>query len=440
MKILKLKKMDMLTISLLTFSLFFGAGNLMFPPMLGKEAGTNLLTTMFYFSITAIIFPILAVIAVTRYGGLKKLAERVDSTFALIFTIAAYLAIGPALAIPRAGTLPFEIAVVPYLSEGNMKIGLLVYSFVFFLIVYWFSLSPNKLLDRIGKILSPAFLLLVILLFIGTFIKPLGAYAQPMEKYSVFYGVHGFLDGYMTLDVLAGLNYGLVVAYIIKDKGVNKPEDVENIIVRTGFLSGIFLFIVYMMLAHIGAITGNIFPESQNGIEILSFVSKHIYGKLGFVLLSGMFTIACLNIGIGLITSISQYFQQLIPKISYKIWATFWTVLSFLIANMGLKKIMEYSVPVLLAIYPSGIVLVILSFLDKKIGKSKIVYSMTIYPTLIVSIINTFDKINITVPVFSELTKKLPLYALDLPWVTVSIVSFIIGIIVKILNDRRESI
>ena len=105
-----------------------------------------------------------------------------------------------------------------------------------------------------------------------------------------------------------------------------------------------------------------------------------------------------------------------------------------------LKKIMEYSVPVLLAIYPSGIVLVILSFLDKKIGKSKIVYSMTIYPTLIVSIINTFDKINITVPVFSELTKKLPLYALDLPWVTVSIVSFIIGIIVKILNDRRESI
>lgn len=432
----KLTKLELLTIGLLTFSLFFGAGNLMFPSMLGKEAGTNLVTTMLYFSITAVVFPILGVIVVTRFDGLKNLASRVDRVFALVFTISAYLAIGPALAAPRAGVLPFEIIFAPMLPENKIRMGLLIYTTVFFAVVYWFSLSPNKLLDRLGKILCPAFLLLVILMFLGTFIKPLGSYAMPVEKYKPLYGVQGFLDGYLTLDILAGLNYGLVVAYVIKEMGIKNEKKVDKIVKKTGFVSGLILFLVYGMLAHIGGITGKVYPESTTGIEILTFVSKHVFGQFGFIILSTMFTIACLNIGIALTTSISQYFYQLINKIPYKIWVTFWTILTFIIANLGLKKIMSYSVPVLLAIYPPAIVLVFLALIDKKIKGSKIIYLLSIYPTLVVSIVNTLDKIEIKIPIITEIIEKLPLYKLDLGWVCVFVVFFVIGIIIEKLNKK----
>ena len=162
-----MKKKELIMIGLMTFSLFFGAGNLIFPPMLGKQAGTNLFTTMIFFSITAIIFPILAIVAVAKSDGLKKLANKVDPVFSIIFTVATYLAIGPALAIPRAGTLPFEIAMSPYLPAGTSKsLALFIYTTVFFGVVYWISLSPNKLLDRISKITSPIFLIMILTLLV----------------------------------------------------------------------------------------------------------------------------------------------------------------------------------------------------------------------------------------------------------------------------------
>ena len=173
----KLKKKELVMIGIMIFSLFFGAGNLIFPPIIGKQSGTNMFTVMLFFSITAIIFPVLGIIAVAKSDGLKKLSNRVDHVFSIIFTTAVYLAIGPALATPRAGTVPFEIAISPYLPEGTgVKLVLFIYTTAFFGIVYWLSLSPHKLLDRISKITSPAFLVLVFMLFIGTFIKPMGGY------------------------------------------------------------------------------------------------------------------------------------------------------------------------------------------------------------------------------------------------------------------------
>ena len=193
-------------ISLMVFSIFFGAGNLIFPPLIGKQAGVNVFTTMLFFSITAIIFPILGIIAVAKSDGLRNLADKVDPVFSIIFTIAAYLAIGPALAMPRAGTLPFEIAISPYISPNVSKsLILFIYTTVFFGIVYWLSLNPNKLLGRISKITSPIFLVLILMLFIGTFLKPMGSYANPEPLYAKNMGLQGFLDGYLTLDALAGL-------------------------------------------------------------------------------------------------------------------------------------------------------------------------------------------------------------------------------------------
>ena len=293
-----MKKKELLMISLMVFSIFFGAGNLIFPPLIGKQAGVNVFTTMLFFSITAIIFPILGIIAVAKSDGLRNLANKVDPVFSIIFTIAAYLAIGPALAMPRAGTLPFEIAISPYISPNVSKsLILFIYTTVFFGIVYWLSLNPNKLLGRISKITSPIFLVLILMLFIGTFLKPMRSYANPEPLYAKNMGLQGFLDGYLTLDALAGLNYGLVVVYVIKQKNILEESKITKIVVSTGIAAGILLFVVYMMLAHVGASSISIFPNTSNGAEILAAVMKYLYGSFGAVLLACMFTVACLNIG-----------------------------------------------------------------------------------------------------------------------------------------------
>ena len=433
-----MKKKELLMIGLMVFSIFFGAGNLIFPPIIGKQAGTNVVTTMLFFSITAIIFPILGVVAVAKSNGLRNLANRVDPIFSIIFTIATYLAIGPALAMPRAGTLPFEIAISPYIP-ANVPKGLIlfIYTTVFFGVVYWLSLSPNKLLERISKITSPIFLVLILMLFVGTFLKPMGGYMPPEPLYAKNMGLQGFLDGYLTLDALAGLNYGLVVVYVIKQKNVLEESKIAKIVISTGIFAGILLFVVYMMLAHVGASSISKFPNTSNGAEILADVMKYLYGNFGAVLLACMFTVACLNIGVGLTTSLSQYFHSMVRRVPYKVWATIWVLWSYMLANLGLNKIMEYSVPVLLAIYPASLVLIVLALLDKYIKGSSTVYRFAIYPTVVISIIHTLDKINIEIPLASSLVKKLPLQSADLGWLSAAGICFVIGFIISKVTEKN---
>ena len=433
-----MKKKELLMIGLMVFSVFFGAGNLIFPPIIGKQAGTNVVTTMLFFSITAIIFPILGVVAVAKSNGLRNLANRVDPIFSIIFTIATYLAIGPALAMPRAGTLPFEIAISPYIP-ANVSKGLIlfIYTTVFFGVVYWLSLSPNKLLERISKITSPIFLVLILMLFVGTFLKPMGGYMPPEPLYAKNMGLQGFLDGYLTLDALAGLNYGLVVVYVIKQKNVLEESKIAKIVISTGIFAGILLFVVYMMLAHVGASSISKFPNTSNGAEILADVMKYLYGNFGAVLLACMFTVACLNIGVGLTTSLSQYFHSMVKRVPYKVWATIWVIWSYMLANLGLNKIMEYSVPVLLAIYPASLVLIVLALIDKYIKGSSTVYRFAIYPTVVISIIHTLDKINIEIPLASSLVKKLPLQSADLGWLSAAGICFVIGFIISKVTEKN---
>ncbi|RRD38748.1 branched-chain amino acid transport system II carrier protein [Leptotrichia sp. OH3620_COT-345] len=434
-----MKKKELIMIGLMIFSLFFGAGNLIFPPIIGKEAGTNMPITMIFFAVTAIIFPVLGIIAVAKSNGLKNLAGRVDSVFAIVFTVATYLAIGPALAMPRAGTVPFEIAIAPYLPEGSsVKTALFIYTTIFFGVVYWLSLNPNKLLDRISKITSPVFLILIFMLFLGTFIKPMGNYAQPSEIYSKNLGLQGFLDGYLTLDALAALNYGLVVVFVIKSKNIIEEGKITKTVITTGIFAGMMLFIVYMMLAHVGASSASMFPHTKNGAEILANTVRYSYGDFGGILLASIFTIACLNIGVGLTTSLSQYFNLLIKKVPYKIWATIWVIWSYILANMGLNKIMEYSVPVLLAIYPASLVLIMLALLDKWIKGNTIIYKAAVYPTVAVSIISTLDKIGISVPLLTVLAKKLPLHNADLGWISVTVVSFIVSFCIVHFSEENK--
>ena len=141
---MELSKKKMLLISFMLFSLFFGAGNLIFPPFLGQNAGNNIVPAIIGFLITAVVLPVLGVIVVAEFDGLDKLAQNVGKRFSAVFTLLIYLSIGPGLGIPRAASVPFEMAVAPYLpEETNLTVWMVSYSLVFFLVALWFCLNPG---------------------------------------------------------------------------------------------------------------------------------------------------------------------------------------------------------------------------------------------------------------------------------------------------------
>ncbi len=234
-----LDRKKMLLISFMLFSLFFGAGNLIFPPFLGQNAGAQAIPAMLGFLVTAVVLPVLGVVVVARFDGLEKLGQQVGKRFALVFTLLIYISIGPGLGIPRAASVPFEMAVAPYLPESaNLKLWMLVYSAVFFAIALWLCFTPGKLVKRIGTFLTPSLLILLCFLFVSFLFRGQSVVAAPQAAYETTAFLQGFSDGYQTMDTIAALNFGLVIATTLGTFGLQKKKDTIRYTVLAGIFAG----------------------------------------------------------------------------------------------------------------------------------------------------------------------------------------------------------
>ncbi|WP_313961884.1 branched-chain amino acid transport system II carrier protein [uncultured Parvimonas sp.] len=436
-----LTKEQFFSVAIMLFGLFFGAGNLIFPPLLGKQAGGATFQSLLAFGITAVVFPILGVVAVAKTKGLSNLASKVDKYFAIVFTTMIYMAIGPGLGIPRAGSLPFEMAVAPFLPENvSLSLSRLVYTFVFFLVAYFVCLKPNKLVTRMGKFLTPALLVLIAVMFVGVLFKNPNAVTSPVGDYATSSTVKGFLEGYNTMDTIAALNFGLVISLAVKSFKVEDEEKVIGYTVRVGLVAGSFLFVIYAMLAYIGMTTSGLTGDVKNGAEILTTVSQYVFGKFGIVLLASIFTLACLTTCIGLITSISKFFETMTKeKVSYHKWIVFWTFLSFLVANFGLNTILKVSVPVLVAIYPVSIVLILLGLTEKYFGYNKFTYRLVCYTVTFISVVEALLSVKVNLPVVTDVVSSLPFFSLSLGWVIPMAVAWFVGMASKLLEGRETA-
>ncbi|UPA29482.1 branched-chain amino acid transport system II carrier protein [Terrisporobacter glycolicus] len=435
-----LSKKDLLLVGLMLFSLFFGAGNLIFPPFLGQSAGENMYFAMATFFITAVGFPILGVVAVAKHGGLANLSKKVSNSFSMVFTVLIYLSIGPCLGIPRAGSLPFEMVVSPYLPESVPKtLALFLFTFVFFSVAYWLSLSPAKLVDRMGKVLTPTLLLLIFVIFVGSLFNPLGSYAPATGDYATTPLVKGFLDGYLTMDTIAALNFGIVIALAIKSKGVKDEKAVVSLSIKAGLIAGVLLVVIYSLLAHLGATSGFRFGATENGAQTLTNVTTYVFGKPGALLLAVTFTLACLTTSVGLITSCSQYFTTLTNKLSYKSFVIILSLSSMTLANLGLTKILAVSVPVLNAIYPISIMLIVLAMLDSFLKESSFVYKFTILFTSVVSIVDALGQVGVKLGYVASLFNKLPFYSQGLGWIVPAILGMFLGLAVAYVKSSLNN-
>lgn len=420
---MKLQKKQLLLVSFMLFSLFFGAGNLIFPPFLGQNAGEHTPLAIATFLITAVALPVLGVIVVAKFNGLEKLARKVNPKFSMIFTILIYLSIGPGLGIPRAASVPFEMAVAPYLPENsNLSLYMLAFSLVFFLIAGWLALTPKKLVERIGKFLTPSLLFLLLFVFFNYLMRGKVQVAPAISSYQENPLVKGFLEGYLTMDTIAALNFGLVIATTIKSFGIEEKKDVMKYTVMTGIFAGTILAGVYLILAYMGMGSSGVFPIQENGAWTLRCIVHQLFGNTGAVLLAAIFTLACLTTCVGLITSISQYFSTLTNKVTYRQLVFFIAGFSFVVCNQGLNVILSISVPVLDAIYPISIVLIVLGLCDKWLQHIPYVYPVTISAVTVISIIYALEKIGISLGFFSKIFHLLPLYSLGLGWALVAFV------------------
>lgn len=435
-----LSRKDLVLVSLMLFSLFFGAGNLIFPPFLGQAAGSATWVAMAGFFITAVGFPILGVVAVAKSGGLYSLAKRVHPAFAAVFTVLIYLSIGPGLGIPRAGSLPFEMAVAPYLPESiSTTLALFLFTLVFFSVAYWLSLSPAKLVDRMGKVLTPTLLVLISLIFIASIFRPIGAYGEATGEYVTSPFVKGFLEGYLTMDTIAALNFGIVISLAIKSRGVSDEKLVVSNSIKAGVIAGSLLIAIYAVLGHLGATSGGRFGTTANGAQTLTNVITYIFGKPGAVLLAVIFTLACLTTCVGLITSCSQYFATLTSKVSYKGFVRILALLSMGIANMGLTQILSISVPVLNAIYPIAIMLIVLGMMNRVFKGNTMAYRLTIIFTGVVSVVDALGQVEVGVEALTKLFERLPLYSQGLGWIVPAVVGMILGVLMNVVKENVKT-
>ena len=427
------------------FGMFFGAGNLIFPAKLGIDAGFNFWSAFVGVFVTAVGIPMLAVVALglSRSEGVVALSSRVSKGYSLFFCTLLYLTIGPLFAIPRCASTAFTVGAVKLMPAGHEGLYLALFSLIFFAATLYFSLKPGGIMTWIGKWLNPVFLVFLAVLVITALLKPITGVSTvtPAAGYETGGGAffRGFLEGYNTLDALAGLAFGIVVIDVVRSHGVSEPQDVARSTAKAGIFSCLFMGFIYLFITLISTQSAPICASASNGGEVLGLIADHYFSAAGSVLLTAIVTFACLKTAIGLVTSCSRAFVDMFPKgPGYNQWAVIFSVVSFGIANFGLSSIVAWCVPVLMFLYPLAITLVLLALFGKAFGNRKGVYVWTTALTLVAAIFDMIGTIAGMVPgnaLLSALTafagNILPLYSLGLGWVCPAAIGLIIGLIVS---------
>lgn len=359
----RLKSADVLALGFMTFALFLGAGNIIFPPSAGMAAGDRVWSAALGFLLTGVGLPLLTVVALARVGGgMARLTAPLGRVGGVLFAVAVYLAIGPLFATPRTAVVSFEMGVAPFV--GNAPLPLALYSAAYFAAVLFLVLNPGRLVERIGKLITPLLIAGLLVLGGAAVFAPAGAVGAASAEYRDAPLLQGFLQGYLTMDTLGALVFGIVIATAIRDQGVERASSVTRYSILAALIAATGLALVYLVLFRLGATSQGIAGQAQNGVQILTSYVQHTFGLPGGLLLSLIITLACLTTAVGLIAACGEFFHSQFG-LSYRTVVVATSLFSLLAANQGLSQLIRVSLPVLVGLYPLAIVLVLLSLADR---------------------------------------------------------------------------
>ena len=422
------------------FSMFFGAGNLILPPLLGVQAGTATLPATIGFFITGVGLPVLGIVAVALAGTVRELADRVHPVFSRVFVAAVYLAIGPCLAIPRTSSTAFEM-LAPLLPAGiSVEVVRLVFSVAFFALSFALAMHPGRLTRLLGRVTGPALILLIVGVVVPSLVSLATGQVQaapaPVAPYDTNAAVQGFLTGYQTMDLLASLTFGLVIATNIRNLGVTDTGGVMREVCRAGVIAGVLMMAIYGGLAVVGFDLSAALAGATNGAEVITASATMHYGTLGTAVVAAIFLLACLNVCTGLVSCCGTYFAEELPRVPYRVWAIGFAAFSCVISNFGLDAILAFSVPLLNALYPVAIVLVIGGMAHRVLDAYPLTWPVTVglvgVSSVVVSLRDAFA------PGVWVIFDALPFADMGLGWVLLAVVGIVLGVCLSALGKMRR--
>ncbi|MGL6107427.1 branched-chain amino acid transport system II carrier protein [Romboutsia sp.] len=422
------KNTDVVVVGFALFAMFFGAGNLIFPPYLGVTSGASWLTGFTGFVLADVGLALLAILAAAKCGGeVSKVFNRAGKNLSIVLGSAIMICLGPLLAIPRTAATTFEMGVQP-LTSGFSPI---VFSIIFFTIVLILTIRPSKVVDIIGQFLTPALLVALAFLIIKGIISPLGTINPTPMVENVF--ANGVAQGYQTMDALGAVALSTVIIVSLSNKGYNDNAEKVKLTMRAGIVAGVGLCLVYGGLTYLGATLSNKYGLDASQTALTVEMTAMILGKPGKVILAVIVTLACLTTAIGLTSAASGYFNDITNgKLKYEVLVIVICIFSAIVSNFGVSTIIKFSAPILDMIYPATIVLVIMTLLGKYI-KNNNAFKAAAYMALFISALTVANKLGISIPIVT----KLPFAPLGFNWIVPVIVAAIIGNFIP-SNDRDD--
>lgn len=413
---------NILTLGFALFAMFFGAGNLIFPPYLGLTGGDNWVFGFLCFIAVDAGLAVLALLAVFRSGmGLAGVTGKLGRVLSGALIVINAVCLGPLVCIPRTAATTFELAVAPLVPGAGSWIS----SAVFFALVLALCLRPAKVVDIVGRILAPVMLAAIAVLVVKGIATPIGT---PVHTSDVAASVKSGLEaGYQTMDMMGALLLSMVVYTSIAQYGYSDVKSQLRVTGIAGVMSSVGLFAVYGGLAYLGASASGVFSSDLTQAQLLLAVTDALLGPAGQILLGVIVAAACLTTAIGLATSCAECFVSLSNgKLRYKPLIIIVCIVSFLVSNVGLSEIISFAAPVLDLIYPVLMTLVILSFFDSRLRNANICRGAAL-AAFMVSAYALADK-------YAALdlgSSLLPLSGVGLAWLLPAILGALAGALIK---------
>ncbi len=416
---------DVIVIGFALFSMFFGAGNVVFPPYLGLEAGPQWLTGFATYFVADIGLALLGMFALLRVGSSEAVLHRVGRVPAEILMCAIILCIGPMVAIPRTSASTYEMAIAPNISG----VSPVMFSVIFFALILALCIKESAVVDIVGKILTPLLLVGLFAIIIKGVVTPLGDIAALPQINNV--AVTGIKAGYQTMDALAALPFGIIVLQSAASKGYSGKKSTLRIVGGSALLAGMLLLAVYMGLAYLGATVSGQYNGTIGRAQLVMAIVEALMGKVGMILFGVVVGLACVTTAIALTSSAAAYFAELCRgKVPYKAFVIAICVFSAVVSNLGLDRIVAVAAPVLDVIYPPTLVLIFISLLMPRMPNR--VSRGACIGALITSVLCTLTAHGINIPV----VPSLPLYDLGLSWL---IPAAVFGLAASLLPFRARS-
>lgn len=422
------KNIDILIIGFALFSMFFGAGNLIFPPYIGMTSGTGWLTSFLGFVIADIGIILLSINAVARAGSYQNVAGKAGKKFGLSLEFIMMLCLGPILVVPRTAATTFEMSIAPLFGSFNP----IVFSIIFFAITFTLTVRPTKVMDIIGKFLTPILLIALVFLIGKGVISPIGDLKSLSHSYGLF--ATGLTQGYQTMDALGIGGVAALIMSSFFNKGYVDKKENASLTLKASLVAGCGLILVYGGLTYLGATVSTIYDQSISQTALLINITHSLLGSTGTLLLGIVVAFACLTTAIGLTSVTAKYFEDVSnKKIKYEHIVTLICIFSAVVSNLGVDKIISIAVPILTVLYPVSIVLVLMSYFKNILTKNS-TFKGAAYATLIVSILTVLDTLGLNL----NFVHSLPFAELGFNWVLPAIIGGILGTF--IFKDKVEII